>query len=448
LILTADEYSKGFVDFDAVLPEGCTVELWIRTANTPEEDDEWTGPYSEPSGCKILAPAKQYFQLRMNLKRGEDPTKSPIVKGIRIDRAGQSYIWPGPRGFNGPPKMLRLGRDYGCSYRLIFRPQKAIYPESLVLIKDKMRIRFWKEGIIGYEISGFQEKILDSDGRESIEGGGVKEVTFEGDIVEILATVAIDDEAKGMKIAKMQVESIMGLLALCFGGEILGEILSEEYHFSNASGEQGAVPIPVQPKELKSIDKDSASFVDNTLTELFLADINPSANLALRWYAKGLLSTSTADAFIAYFIGIEALASGYFASITPAPIRDIHEQLERYLEKSQPPIDPELRQTILERVEDFPLNDKFNIYWKACFQGAINKNREFSKLKRIRDAILHGSAQVVTPAQTNSARTLLENLLGYELKLSSLINERQAGPKVFEIILRYALTDREKSLGN
>lgn len=439
MILTADEYSRGFVDFDALLPEGCTVELWIRTADTPEEDSEWTGPYSKPSGCRILAPPKEYFQLRINLKRGEDPTKSPTVKGIRIDRGGQSYIWPGPIGFNGPPKILRLGRDYGCSYRLIFRPQKAIWPESLVFIKDKVRIRFWREGITGYEISGFQEKILDSDSRESIEGGGVKEVTFGGDIVEILATVAIDDEAKGMKIAKMQVESIMGLLAFCFGDEIPGEILSEEYHFSNASGEEGLVPIPVKPKALKSIDKDSASFVDDTLTELFLADINPSTSLALRWYAKGLLSTSTVDAFIAYFIGIEALATGYFANIIPAPIRDIHEQLERYLEKSQPPVNPKLKQTILERVEDFPLNYKFNSCWKACFQKTTNKIREFRKLKRIRDEILHGKAQVVTPDQTNSAKTLLENLLGYELKLSSLINERQAGPKVFELILRYGL---------
>jgi hypothetical protein len=29
LLLTEEEYARGFIDFDAVLPEGCTVELWI-----------------------------------------------------------------------------------------------------------------------------------------------------------------------------------------------------------------------------------------------------------------------------------------------------------------------------------------------------------------------------------------------------------------------------------
>jgi hypothetical protein len=33
LILTAQEYAKGFIDFDAVLPDGTSVELWTMTAD-------------------------------------------------------------------------------------------------------------------------------------------------------------------------------------------------------------------------------------------------------------------------------------------------------------------------------------------------------------------------------------------------------------------------------
>jgi hypothetical protein len=104
LILTAEEYSRGFIDFDAVLPEGCTVELWTKTADQPGETAEWTGPYSVPEGAKVLSQPKRYMQLKIGMHRGEDPTKSPILKKVRWERDGVTFIWPGPTGyFYGPP---------------------------------------------------------------------------------------------------------------------------------------------------------------------------------------------------------------------------------------------------------------------------------------------------------------------------------------------------------
>ncbi len=77
MILTAEEYARGFIDFDAVLPQGCTVELWTRTTDGPEDEGEWAGPYSTPEGSKVLSPPKPYMQLGVGLKRGDDPTKTP-----------------------------------------------------------------------------------------------------------------------------------------------------------------------------------------------------------------------------------------------------------------------------------------------------------------------------------------------------------------------------------
>jgi len=120
LILTAEDYARGFIDFDADLPEGCVVELWTRAADQPENDTEWDGPYSTPGGAKVLSQPKPYIQLRVELRRGEDPTKTPVLKKVRWERDGQTFIWPGPIGFNGPPGPLSLGRDYGVSYRVVF----------------------------------------------------------------------------------------------------------------------------------------------------------------------------------------------------------------------------------------------------------------------------------------------------------------------------------------
>jgi len=36
-ILVAGEYAKGFIDFDADLPEGA-VEIWTRTADQPGDE--------------------------------------------------------------------------------------------------------------------------------------------------------------------------------------------------------------------------------------------------------------------------------------------------------------------------------------------------------------------------------------------------------------------------
>lgn len=98
MILTAEEYARGFIDFDAVLPQGCTVELWTRTADGPEDEGEWAGPYSTPEGSKVLSPPKPYMQLGVGLKRGDDPTKTPILSKVRWERDGDTYIWPGLGG--------------------------------------------------------------------------------------------------------------------------------------------------------------------------------------------------------------------------------------------------------------------------------------------------------------------------------------------------------------
>ncbi|MFC1894217.1 hypothetical protein ACFLYR_09455 [Chloroflexota bacterium] len=61
LILTAEEYERGFIDFDAILPHDCEVELWTRTTDQPTDDAEWTGPYITPTGAKVLSPPKPYM---------------------------------------------------------------------------------------------------------------------------------------------------------------------------------------------------------------------------------------------------------------------------------------------------------------------------------------------------------------------------------------------------
>jgi len=444
MILTSEEYSRGFIDFDAELPEGCAVNLWTETTDDPAKtNNEWTGPYSIPTGCKVLSPPKQNMRLRIELKRGDDPSKTPVLKRVRWERDGKTFIWPGAQGFNGPPAIKVLGRDYGCSYRLVFRPSKASLSEPFVLINQTVRVRFSKGQIEGYEILGFQDETPNPDGTSSVEGS-VNEVKKEGDFIEVLATVLADDENTGKELAKTQVESIAGLLSLCFGEQILGEIVFEDYFFSSTSTEQGEVCIPIKQLTAQTVSVETASVTEMSLAKLVESTISTAIGLALRWYAKGLAYKSPVDQFIAYFIGLDALTSGYFATLSPAPIRKEYQQLQKYLEKAQPPMDQGLRDIVLARVADFPLTLRFDSYWKSHFQNETQLGSKFFKLNRFRGELLHGKAKSVTPLEVNDTRTLLEKLLGRELGLDRLIDDRRAGPKIFESVLRYIVQPREQ----
>lgn len=436
MILTVEEYERGIIDFDAVLPEGCTVELWTRTADQPGNETEWTGPYSTPEGNKVLSLPKTYMQLRIGLKRGSDPTKTPILNKVRWECGGKTFIWPGPMGFNGPPGPLSLGRDYGVSYRLAFQPQRAIWSEPFVIIGRTARISFCKGGVKGHKISGFHDAEPTSEGTFSVEGA-VEEVEAEGDIVEVLVTVPGNNEEQAKEAAKTQVESVVGLLGLCFGEQILGQPIFADYYFSAATGEQGHIPVPVKHLLELTVDKNLTPFVDKALAGLHKSPIAMSIGMALRWYAAGLSSESPVDAFTAYFVGLEALSSGYFASIAPRPVRKEYVQLQKYFEKAKPTIDSRLRDIVLGRIADFPLTTKFAVYWKSQFGHETHESSDFPKYNRLRSELLHGSVRTVTLQQVNAVRTLLEKLLAKEFTLEDLMNRRHSGPTLLEFALTY-----------
>jgi len=374
--------------------------------------------------------------LRVDLKRGDDPTKTPILNKVRWERDGEAFIWPGPVGFNGPPGRLSLGRDYGVSYRLVFQPQRASWLEPLVIIGHRARIRFWKGGIKGHDISGFRDAQPTPEGTFWVEGA-IEETEAEGDIVEVIATIPENYEEQAKQAAKNHVESVVGLLALCFGEQILGKPIFAEYYFSRATGEQGDIHIPVKQLVEVSIDKNLACVADEPIASLYNSTTGHSIGMALRWYAAGLNSDSPVDAYISYFIGLEALASGYFASIDPKPVREEYAQLEKYFTEARPTIDHRLRDIVLSRIADFPLSTKFEDYWKSRFGHEARGGGEFSKLNRLRNKLLHGKERYVTSQQVNSVKTLLEKSLAKEFGLGDIVTTRQSSAKLLELMLSY-----------
>lgn len=447
MILTEEEYSKGFLDFDASIPPGGKIDVWTRTRGHSDESAEWFGPYTSTSGNKVLSDAKTYMQVRIDLKRGPDPYQSPVLKKIRWERDGLTHIFPGLQGWDGPPRKLSLGRDYGASYRVVYHPSKAVWDNPFVLIDQMVRIRFWNNPISGHRVIGFDDIEINSDGNAVVEGQ-VEEITSEGSVIEILATVPTENEQEGREQAKAQVEAIMGLLALWGGEQLLGKIVFEDFYFATPEDpEKGEIHIPFNGLLPLTVTQDGLDVTQSSLDAMRSSSIGGSIGLALRWYAKALNSNSPVDEFISYFIGIEALANGYFDSLEPSPIREQARELREYFDSASPQVKGPLRSFVLERLTDFPLSTKFDSYAESRFGADANRSKEFRRLNRIRGEILHGKLQDLTGNDLRQTQRLLENHLGAELHLESIVNGRHDAPTVLQATLRYALIQTARPEG-
>ncbi len=53
MILTEEQYSKGFLSFDASIPPGGAIEIWTSTTDGVNDSEQWAGPYIEPSGSVV-----------------------------------------------------------------------------------------------------------------------------------------------------------------------------------------------------------------------------------------------------------------------------------------------------------------------------------------------------------------------------------------------------------
>ncbi len=438
MILTQEEYERGFICFDASLPNGYTVELFTRTADSPERFGHWDGPYTDPEGSLVTSPPMQYYQISWRGSPGTDSTKTPDLARVRWERDGWTYVWPGPKGWDGPPSKLVLGRDYGYSYRLVIQPIKASWPEPFVIIDRSLRIRFSKGQMTGHRVTGFRDEVESTDGTSSVEGI-IQEITADGDLIEILSTVWDDDEELARQTARRNVEAALGLLTLCFGEEILGEQVFSEHYSSSVLKESGDVYFPLRQLVESHLDTQLAASPERGLTSLRLSPFNRALSLALRWYEKGASSESPLDSFVAFFIGLEALCSGFFASLESRPERREHSELREYFAVARPEIDANLRNLVLCRLADYPLAHKFQTYWDARFAGNAEDLSQLPALKRLRDNILHGEAPYVDPHQLNTVRRFLEKSLAKELGLDDVVADRQSRRELLAATLSYDL---------
>ena len=183
MFLTREEYAGGYLDGDADIPPGGSVTVEVQSWAGPGLPPTVQGPYGV-EGSVLDEPIGDSISYRIGMTRGLDPTQTPVLRRIRLERDGRTLIFTPPTW--GHP-VMSLGRDFGTSCRLIIKPNQASWDQSVVLLLEDIRIRFWLEPLRLSQMSKATPTEVDGDGQLIVQTK-LDDTYSEGSVIEILVT--------------------------------------------------------------------------------------------------------------------------------------------------------------------------------------------------------------------------------------------------------------------
>jgi len=421
--LTAEEYERGVVSWNADVPTGAAVEPETATWDGPRPAElEWSAPYTDQTGSLVTSPVREHGQLRITM-RNTDPSTTPILREIRWERPEGVQIGVAFRS----PAFVRVARCAGFACRWILRPRAATWevPQVFLDMGNKVRVRFIDGKVRGTQIQPFDRFEVASNAEVTLAGGGSAVVEQEGQFLEVHATVdepglTFDD---GTAKATANCQAVLGLLALICGEQVVGEPLLQDVVETRPDAEHGADRIPVTALFPRTVEEEQYEAIDRSLhwpTEYVNGDrrMARGLHLAFRWYLRAVTSDNPFDQFTNCFMALETLASSYHADSPPETARPESSAFQQLVDAARAAgFTPDARMCSQVKgvLGDFPLAAKF-----ARLRGSLNaqlgdpaRDSEIFKTARgVRNRVLHGEQTDVTHQQASETRNLLERVLG------------------------------------
>lgn len=423
MLLSEEQFDRGFIDFDAELPPGGMIKLFVKTrdANTGSES-EWSGPHADQSGEILNSPAGSSFKLKIESERGPDPYRTTRLTKVRIDRTTGTFLWPGPAGFTGPPIVTRA-RDFGYSHRILFRPILHSFSVPFVIVSPTLRIRVTNTSTRGMVATADVTATQVTESSTELYAD-VRDEEFSGPLVELVATTPLNvAEHDGTQAAREMAESAAGLLGLTLGESFIDSVLHREDLKVEPAAATGTVQWEQKYAEPEYSLENIPTRHFESFQQLSQFDSSNALIFGLRWYLKGLTDVTQADAFLALFLGIDAIVSKWFSEIDPKPQRDEFIKLQRHFTQHGSDLSEAVRRAALSRLSDFPLTHKFVRYWQENIGEMTSESESFSRLNRLRARLAHGTPDPITDADLHDARMILSTLLANNLNVDA-----SAGP--------------------
>ena len=287
------------------------------------------------------------------------------------------------------------------------------WKEDLVLLAGDLLIRLVSGTIAGEEISPM-DAVEYVDGRPSITGKPTGSGVARGRFVEVVAPGSTPGEARRAAY------SLLGLVSVVLGQQVIGEIVFDEAHEAQPGKQQAlTLQIPIVARIPRSTSSNEFDEIDRIVSSLFDDDpLHRACTRALRWYFLGVMSSTPEDKLFAFFIGMECLISAYASEHRPIPATvERQKKYKSLISKFTTEADSEEAAWLKGRISEPSLRESAEFY--AERRGLDHKwLRDFIKVSQKRNGAFHGRDVNIDETSSTNYRRLLVEMLKKEFEWS------------------------------
>jgi hypothetical protein len=341
-------------------------------------------------------------------------------------------IWEGVP--NGAPVILSHVPDYGNYHRLVVDAGFLGWDTDLVFRYEGVLIRLVTGNIQG-EASGGMKPEDTADGKITITGSQ-ETVTANGRFIEVVTPGETPEQAE------LYAHSLLGLLAIALGQNVLGRIVFSEPWFTEPAKQLGIATI-LGSEVPRQAAPDEFDPIDTLIEELFKdGQIERARLISLRWYERGFRAKEPLDMLLSFYIGLESLVAAYSKASAPLPVEEAREEENQAILKSVIPLGKAVIARVSQRIRGPSIREQFEHYAKNHGLGAA-EIAAFSKVKKLRDDAVHGDPVDTSPETARVAERLLRIMLKSEFQLTSVL-PWEKNPVIYTMRVEFSLHTKDR----
>jgi hypothetical protein len=283
---------------------------------------------------------------------------------------------------------------------------------DLVWRRDGVLTRLVTGNIQG-ETSGGLNPVNSVDGKIALIGNQ-ETVTATGRFIELVTPGDSPEQAE------LHAHSLLGLLALVLGQNVLGRVLFSEPWFTEPATQLGVamvlgseVPRQAAVNEFDRLDALIAEAIRD-------GQIERARLISLRWYERGFRAREPLDMLLSFYIGLESLVAAFYKARAPLPVEQQREEENQAILNQVRSLGKVVIARVSQRIRGASIREQFEHYAKSHgFAEAELAN--FAKIKKLRDDAVHGDPVDISSETAREAERLLRIMLKAEFDLTDTL---------------------------
>lgn len=407
--LTPEAHRRGLLSWTT----RATLRLRTDSTDDPALPPKWSEYLTDPTGSLVQSSAHRFSMLAAEVVENEALLHPFEVRWQRaLDDKFFTRVYKDD--FQEPPTVLTHLPGFGIFHRLVVStPYLAWEEEATVCVEDTV-IRILNGSLEGELVTPGSDVEITEEGTVAITGASMGTAYAKGRLLEIVTPGENPARAEARAFA------ILGLMALIVGPNAIGDVVFSEAYKAEPLHQYGTVKIPITARMPREAEGREVDRIDAVLAKLTIDDRGTrSGLLALSWYEKGLRSSAATDAFLAFYVGVEALVNSYASEHGPPDVvEERRQRLEPLIHALSSEFDGDELASLLDRLVSTSFAERAEFYrvrsgWEETFV------RDCRQLARLRNSLVHGDVSSVDSGDVAKVRELLERLLGANLTLGS-----------------------------